>query len=475
MFVGMEATEAEVDMARGCSSAGSCRCASQAGGRDAGRIAPLDAAATLRALRTLRRDAQELAAGYEPGVLAAAEVKEALEETSTLSKVASVLVSLTAAQVQSTGAYRDSSATSAAEAVARATGASTAQAKDRLASSRALDDLPAVDRAARQGKLSPDQVSLVAKGATADPTKEEELLKAAEGGSIGELRDTVARTVANADPDPEVTRRRIHERRSLRTFTDAGGAFHLHFEDTADIGARIMGVLRPISDRIFDDARKDGRQEHHWAYAADALVEAVCGGAHAETGKSGASKPKFILRLNEAALIRTPGEGEEVCDIPGFGPVPASVVEELMALENPFWSAILCRGHDVATVAHLGRAPNAYQLTALQWSYPTCAVKGCANTLGLQHDHEEDWAATHVTSLRHLDDLCVRHHRMKTTQGWRLVEGTGKRDFVPPGDPRHPGHPKHTGSARAGGGAEERASARRTPAKRGAGTARAGP
>ena len=34
--------------------------------------------------------------------------------------------------------------------------------------------------------------------------------------------------------------------------------------------------------------------------------------------------------------------------------------------------------------------------------------------------------------------LCHYHHRLKTTKGWALVEGTGKRDFVPPDDPGHP-------------------------------------
>jgi hypothetical protein len=31
----------------------------------------------------------------------------------------------------------------------------------------------------------------------------------------------------------------------------------------------------------------------------------------------------------------------------------------------------------VATVAHLGRRPTAFQLTALQWQDPICDVEGC--------------------------------------------------------------------------------------------------
>jgi hypothetical protein len=30
------------------------------------------------------------------------------------------------------------------------------------------------------------------------------------------------------------------------------------------------------------------------------------------------------------------------------------------------------------------------------------------------------------------------HHHQKHHEGWSLVEGTGKRAFVPPEDPRHP-------------------------------------
>jgi hypothetical protein len=39
-----------------------------------------------------------------------------------------------------------------------------------------------------------------------------------------------------------------------------------------------------------------------------------------------------------------------------------------------------------------------------------------------------------------LDLLCEYHHGLKTTAGWGLVEGRGKRAFVPPDDPRHPQH-----------------------------------
>ncbi|MBA2751163.1 MAG: hypothetical protein H0U41_02855 [Actinobacteria bacterium] len=89
-------------------------------------------------------------------------------------------------------------------------------------------------------------------------------------------------------------------------------------------------------------------------------------------------------------------------------------------------------------MAHLGRRPTAHQQSALEWLYPTCAAEGCSALGRLQVDHRRDWAKSHVTIFDLLDRLCAHHHGLKTHEGWALVEGTGKRAFVAPDDPRHP-------------------------------------
>ena len=124
----------------------------------------------------------------------------------------------------------------------------------------------------------------------------------------------------------------------------------------------------------------------------------------------------------------------------------------MIATGDPVLKAIVTNGKKVVGVVHMRRRPNAYQKSALDWLFPTCAAKGCGTrACFLETDHREDWAHTHITVLELLDRLCRYHHRLKTTKGWALVEGTGKRDFVPPDDPRHPRHAKAR-SARAGGG-----------------------
>ena len=147
-----------------------------------------------------------------------------------------------------------------------------------------------------------------------------------------------------------------------------------------------------------------------------------------------------MVRVDQAALLRGYALGGEACELPGFGTVTPQAVLDMIDTGDPFLKAVVTKGKDVIGVAHLGRRPTAHQQTALDWLFPTCGAEGCGTRAGfLQTDHREDWAATHVTMFDLLDRLCPHHHRMKTHQGWALVEGRGKRPFVPPGDPRHPG------------------------------------
>ena len=156
--------------------------------------------------------------------------------------------------------------------------------------------------------------------------------------------------------------------------------------------------------------------------------------------KLAGSPTKIIIRVDYDALIRGhPLEGE-LCDMIGYGPVPVSVIEELVADANPFITAVLTRHHRLVGVFHHGRRPNVYQQTALEFLYPSCAAAGCNAHLGLQNDHRIDWARTHYTLIDQLDRLCPHHHGLKTRSNWALVKGVGKRPFVPPTDPRHPRH-----------------------------------
>jgi hypothetical protein len=156
---------------------------------------------------------------------------------------------------------------------------------------------------------------------------------------------------------------------------------------------------------------------------------------------------KLLLRVDWDTFLRGVALAGETCELAGFGPVPMAAVHELLDLGNPFVAAIMTKGKEVVGVAHLGRQPTAHQRSALEWLYPTCAALGCTKQAHLQIDHRHDWSDTHYTMFDLLDRLCHHHHNQKTRDNWSLVEGTGKRAFVPPTDPRHPRNRNHESAA----------------------------
>lgn len=178
----------------------------------------------------------------------------------------------------------------------------------------------------------------------------------------------------------------------------------------------------------------------------DSVTSAQVKKQSGRTKKLAGSPIRLMIRVDFDALLRGVALEGELCEIAGFGPVPVSVVEDLLATENPFIIGMLTKAEALVGVYHHGRHPNAHQRSALDFLYPTCAAEGCASRAGLQYDHRADFSKTKVTAFDLLDRLCVHHHRKKTRDGWALVEGKGKRPFVPPDDPRHPrhsGHPPH--------------------------------
>jgi len=409
----------------------------------------------------------DYATRFDAASLSVADAARAVEEASAIEKMAATVKALAAARVARTDLWRRRGDRSAANELARRTGTSVGQAAQALETGKRLDALPETAAAARRGELSPQQAAAITDAAGADPLAEADLLDRAKHGSLQGLKDHCARTKAAAGPDPEARRRRIHDGRYLRTYNDAEGAWNLHMRDNPEVGAEIMAALAPIRDRLFARARAEERREPLEAYAADALAEMARGGNGPETPSErdttdpasteagtepagtepGPNKPtkrsgastKILVRVDLEALLRGyPAQGE-LCELVGYGPVAVSAIHDMIRTGDPFLVAVATKGKEVVGVAHLGRRPTAYQQSALEWLYPTCAVEGCSALGRLQVDHRLDWARSHITVFDLLDRLCAHHHGLNTHEGWALVEGSGKRTFVAPDDPRHPG------------------------------------
>ena len=337
--------------------------------------------------------------------------------------------------------WRRDGARTESEWLARRMGTNESEAVDALKTARALEQLPSTADALRSGALSPQQVAAVADAAVADPACEARLLRLAARESLRGLRKERDRVKAAADPDADARFERIHRERYLRTWTDEQGAGRGAWSTTADKQAVILAALRRAQDEAFDAARRRGEREPADAYAVDALAAiasaAASGGYSASTKR--ALPPKAIVRVDHAALTRGHTRAGELCEIAGVGPLPVSVVRELIDSGDVFLTAIVTKGVDVASVVHLGRRPNALQQTALQWRDVECCIEGCPRP-PTEWDHHDDWADTHETRLPSLGGMCDHHHALKTNKRYQLAPSDipGKRRLTAPDEPDPP-------------------------------------
>lgn len=414
-----------------------------------------------------------------------------VRELAAIENAVGALKAKAAAVVAGSDSWKAAGDKSPAHQIARETGVSVGEAHRVVGTGQRLGAQPVLDRVASSGSLSATQTALIARAVEADPSAARRLIEFARVVGVDELRRECARVIAAADVDAEARHARVHKARfASRRHLDDGSA-RLTYQSTPEEVDEVWRVVSGYGAAAFDRARLDGRRETQGAYQADGLLAmaraaavsaagasgtgdsagdagAGAGGVDlgdhpgdsaGEAGETGGSagragrvgragrkgrvrRPvpvKVIVNIDHGALQRGRVEGGEVCEIAGVGPVPVSVVAEILASGDPFLAAVVTSGEEVLSVAHLGRRPTAKMTTALQWAGVECRRLGCGATERLQLDHREDWADTRVTRVAALEWLCVPDHNLKTRHGWALVAGTGSREMVAPDDPRHPG------------------------------------
>ncbi len=344
-------------------------------------------------------------------------------------------------RVGTTEAWRVGGSKNSAEWVALHTGTPIYEAQAVVILAGQLRHLPQTVEAMSAGVISAAQAVEVARGATAEPYTETQLLNLAKHATVRDLRDEASRVIAAAT-DEASRHKQIHKNRCLKTWTDQDGAFNLKALMTAANGALVMAALKPIQDEIFKVARKSGEHERPEAYAADALM-ALCekaGAIHPSESGTKTSRPNAVIniRVDIDALKRGCTEHGEVCEIAGVGPIPVATATEYLG--EAFLKLLVIDGVDIKTVAHLGRHIPAPLRTAVEERDRVCQVPTCDVALGLEIDHINPFSEGGPASFENLVRLCKRHHHQKTHDGYRLervdghescdtstVENVGKR------------------------------------------------
>ena len=389
-----------------------------------GPLADLD-----RALEIVRQVLDE----HEPGRVSGDQAAVLLERLVKLERaVAAGRLGYAQRAVECMGWRQEGHPTPAAW-LAQKTKVSMGEAISTLETAKALPGLPNTMEALRRGDLSVPQVREIASAAKVDPYFEGDLIEAAGYLSLKGLQNRARAMRAAATPEPERIRA-IERGRYLRHWSDPEGAFHLHARLTPDAGAEILAAVNARTAFVIDEC-VDADSLPREAHEADALVALVSGDDRMATfqGNIGGRtrSATIFLHVSLAALRRGSLELGEICEIPGVGPVPLAVAENLMG--DAITKLVIANGVDVTSVCHLGRTVPSHIETALEARDRGCVVPGCHAHLSLEIDHWKiPFAKGGPTELWNLARLCRFHHQLKTYEGFELRGGPGAWEWVGP-------------------------------------------
>ncbi len=366
----------------------------------------------------------------------AVDILDAFIELERLAASGRVLIAARAAEAD---AWRRDGCPSAAAWLALRQGTDTGRARADLATSEQLGALPDTADAVRNGELSPQQAGAVADGASANPAAENDLLETAKSDSLRHTKEEAARRRAEVEAEESKVERERKVRAGRKAYWwTKDGRWCLYAEGPLTEGAALQQALENRIGEIHRN-RRHGQREGREQYAYDALIDLTCGtAAEPHTPRRESVRRLMLVRVDLAAFINgTVGDGE-VCELPGIGPV--SVEQARTMFGDSILRLVTTNGTAVIDVVNPARKPTEAQRIAKLWTDPKCCVAGCNRTVDLEYEHREDYARTQHTVLVESEHMCTFHHQLKTLENWQLVEGTGRRAFVDPDDPRHPHH-----------------------------------
>ncbi len=293
---------------------------------------------------------------------------------------------------------------------------STAREWVRMAES--LADLPAIDAAVAEGRLSLDQVAPLTRLAT--PETDEDLASRAQGWTAQQTRALAARARVPKVHDANDA----HDKRRLRWWSD-DHVLHLKGELPVDQGTLITNVLtRVASDSPPDPERKV--YETFEARAADALVEL----ASLHVGDDADADRATVVVHVDAGVLG--GDDEGVAELE-HGPRIAAETARRLACDCR-WQLVVEDGNgDIVRLGRTTRSSPPWLVRQLRRRDRGCRFTGCGRTRWLHAHHVEFWGLGGSTDPDNLALLCGYHHRLIHEGGWKMAMGSeGEVTFFRP-------------------------------------------
>ena len=318
-----------------------------------------------------------------------------------------------AAQLEASGEWALDGSPTCAHWIADALDVEVSTAREWLRIGRLLAELPLLDTAFDDGRLSYSKVRTLSRVATA--ANEAELCAIAEQVPAGRLGHALAAWLIRNE-SPEETEVRQHGARYLNWRTEPDGMVSGYFRLAPDAAAKITTPVDALILQQRPAARSSApadASEHHrggrWPSVgqqrADALVELVSGGG-------GTVATEVVMH------VRADG-----CSLDDGTPIAGTVVERIAP--SAFLRALI---HDAQSrpinASGRQRHPTKRQRRVVQARDRVCV--DCGATEFLQYDHDPDYELSGRTLVEELRLRCWTCHRARH----RGREGLGAVVYV---------------------------------------------
>jgi hypothetical protein len=302
--------------------------------------------------------------------------------------------------------------------LARMTGTSIGKAKETVETAARLRDAQEVDLALKTGDISFDQASEISKAEEARPGSASELLPVAQTDAFNVLKDKARRIRLEADQHHDLSARQ-HAARSARSHTDELGMIDVHLRFEPHVGTPIVNRAEAEASRRFRKAKKEDRAEPFERHLCDAYAAMLQG----SRVKGPSRRPELVVLVSHEVARRgwKDVRENEICKIPGVGPVSPGVAKEIA--DDAFLSGLFYDGRDLRHFRRWTRNVPVGVRLALELGEPPpfdgIACTDCGNRFRTETDHVDPHVALGPASVNNLQPRCWSCHRAKTERDRR--------------------------------------------------------
>ena len=227
--------------------------------------------------------------------------------------------------------------------LARVTGTSIGTAKQTVETAKTLADADQAREALKSGDISLDQATEIARAEKANPGSSKDLLKVAGKESFQVLREKSRKVVLEAEQNRGLAQRQ-KEARGARSYADELGMTHIHLAFEPHVATPIVTRAEAEADRLFRQAKKEGKAEPFERYLADAYAKMLDNKAV----KGPSKRPELVVVVSHEVAKRgwKDVKKNEMCKIPGVGPIDPQVAKKI-AKDDAFLSGVFFDGKDL--------------------------------------------------------------------------------------------------------------------------------